>query len=396
MATTVTRQELYDAIWSEAKTTVAKRYGVSDVALGKACRNADIPTPPVGYWARLSAGKKAKRPPLPPRDLGMSDWVTIGGGRYGWHPAPQLGYALDEPPPAGPVFDEPFEAVQRRAVDATKAVRMPRTFVGAHSAIKRMLDEDEKSRARFTSSKYPSPQYKPIYDDPVELRRLRLLDALFRPMSAAGHAPAISETRYYNRWKTGRSAHVRINSESVAIQIERVDPKGRKPEAPTSRLYLEITGSQWLWKFNRLWVDGEGDRLEEHLTEISTNLLIAAEDHYRSGELALHEWRLQARERAIRERDRERIESERRTEQARAAAKRARERHLLRLAHDHQRAELIRSFVAATKATRDLTAGPDGEMERWTQWAMGVAAELDPIGRPMIWASLRAGAESSG
>lgn len=49
MATTVTRQELYDAIWSEAKTTVAKRFGVSDVAVGKACRNADIPTPPVGY-----------------------------------------------------------------------------------------------------------------------------------------------------------------------------------------------------------------------------------------------------------------------------------------------------------------------------------------------------------
>ena len=60
MATTVTRQELYDAIWSEAKTTVAKRFGVSDVALGKACRNANIPTPPVGYWARQAVGKKVE------------------------------------------------------------------------------------------------------------------------------------------------------------------------------------------------------------------------------------------------------------------------------------------------------------------------------------------------
>jgi hypothetical protein len=57
MATTVTRQELYDAIWSEAKTTVAKRFGVSDVALGKACRNANIPTPPRGLLGRARVGE---------------------------------------------------------------------------------------------------------------------------------------------------------------------------------------------------------------------------------------------------------------------------------------------------------------------------------------------------
>ena len=109
MATTVTRQELYDAIWSEAKTTVAKRFGVSDVALDKACRNANIPTPPVGYWARLAVGKKVERPPLPPRDLGMSDQITIGRDRCAWHRTPRPDYPLDEPPSPAPVFDEPFE-----------------------------------------------------------------------------------------------------------------------------------------------------------------------------------------------------------------------------------------------------------------------------------------------
>lgn len=147
MATTVTRQELYEAIWSEAKTTVAKRFGVSDVALGKASRNANIPTPPVGYWARLAVGKKVERPSLPRRDLGMTDRITIGGDRYAWHRNPRPDYALDAPPPAAPLFDEPLDAIHRRAAAAVKTVRMPRTFEGAHPAIQKMMKEDEGERA---------------------------------------------------------------------------------------------------------------------------------------------------------------------------------------------------------------------------------------------------------
>ena len=383
MATTVTRQELYDAIWSEAKTTVAKRFGVSDVALGKACRNANIPTPPVGYWARLAVGKKVERPPLPPRGVGMSDQITIGKDRYAWHRNSVPDYALDEPPPAAPVFDEPFEAIHRRAAASVKTVRMPRILEGAHPAIQKMLKEDEERRARYTSSRYPSSFDKPKYDDPVELRRLSLLDALFRPLSTLGYVPTISEKRYYERWEPGRSAYFRVNNESVAVQLEPVQPKGRKHTESTSQLALEITGQSWLWDFKRRWVDGEDGRLERHLTEIATNILIAAEDHYRSGELWQHERRLEQREQAIQERERERIENKRRAEQARIAAKRARERHLLRLAHDHQRAEMIRSFVAAAHASLGEHHDIVGGVGRWTEWALGVARELDPLSKPM-------------
>ena len=60
------RQRLYDEIWKEPAETVAKRYGVTGVALAKACRLMDIPKPPRGYWAKVAAGAKLpKRPPLP-------------------------------------------------------------------------------------------------------------------------------------------------------------------------------------------------------------------------------------------------------------------------------------------------------------------------------------------
>ncbi len=59
------RQRLYEEVWSEPTQQVAKRYGVSDVAIAKACALLAIPKPPRGYWAKKVAGQKLPdRPPL--------------------------------------------------------------------------------------------------------------------------------------------------------------------------------------------------------------------------------------------------------------------------------------------------------------------------------------------
>jgi hypothetical protein len=62
------REKLYMEIWAEPVRTVAKRYGVSDVALAKTCTKLKIPRPPVGYWAKKEAGKEPSRPELPVYD----------------------------------------------------------------------------------------------------------------------------------------------------------------------------------------------------------------------------------------------------------------------------------------------------------------------------------------
>jgi len=63
------RQRLYEQVWTEPTQQVAKRYGVSDVAIAKACALLDIPKPPRGYWAKKAAGQKLpNRPPLPNRE----------------------------------------------------------------------------------------------------------------------------------------------------------------------------------------------------------------------------------------------------------------------------------------------------------------------------------------
>ena len=60
-----TRQQLYELVWQKPVRTVARDLGVSDVALAKACRRLKIPLPGRGYWAKVSAGVKLSRIPLP-------------------------------------------------------------------------------------------------------------------------------------------------------------------------------------------------------------------------------------------------------------------------------------------------------------------------------------------
>jgi hypothetical protein len=51
------REDLYQLIWTAPVSEIA-RMGISDVGLAKACRRADIPLPPRGYWGRVGAGQR--------------------------------------------------------------------------------------------------------------------------------------------------------------------------------------------------------------------------------------------------------------------------------------------------------------------------------------------------
>src|SRR6185436_20802721 len=64
-------------VWKEPVRTVARRYGVSDVALRKICIKLNVPLPGRGHWARIQVGEVAHRPRLAPLDDGApSEIVT--------------------------------------------------------------------------------------------------------------------------------------------------------------------------------------------------------------------------------------------------------------------------------------------------------------------------------
>jgi hypothetical protein len=62
----LTREQLYQLVWSSPATKLSEQLGVSDVAIAKRCRKLGVPRPERGYWAQLESGKKVDRPELPP------------------------------------------------------------------------------------------------------------------------------------------------------------------------------------------------------------------------------------------------------------------------------------------------------------------------------------------
>src|SRR5262245_17834315 len=60
----VDRETLYAEIWTTPGTQLAQKYGVSDVAIGQACRRHVSPRPPPGYWAMRRHGHEVERPRL--------------------------------------------------------------------------------------------------------------------------------------------------------------------------------------------------------------------------------------------------------------------------------------------------------------------------------------------
>lgn len=64
----VTRERLYELVWSEPLTKAAMQFGVPASQLAEACDRLKVPRPAPGYWGKLAVGRAPARPPL----LGIS------------------------------------------------------------------------------------------------------------------------------------------------------------------------------------------------------------------------------------------------------------------------------------------------------------------------------------
>lgn len=61
----VTRQTLYEEIWTEPITKVSKRYGVSDSFFIRILQRLNLHRPSMGYWSKLAVGKLLTKRELP-------------------------------------------------------------------------------------------------------------------------------------------------------------------------------------------------------------------------------------------------------------------------------------------------------------------------------------------
>lgn len=72
----LTRKELYDLVWENPLSKLAKEYNLSDNGLRKVCKKLDIPLPKNGHWQKIQFNKKIIKAKLPSNNT-VDDSVTL-------------------------------------------------------------------------------------------------------------------------------------------------------------------------------------------------------------------------------------------------------------------------------------------------------------------------------
>jgi hypothetical protein len=321
---TYDRGLLYDQVWEKPLREVAKTYGVSDVYLGKICRQLNVPLPGRGYWAKIRAGKKPRRIKLPKARKDAKAQIVA------WHRTQQVRKKLVEP-------GEAKLTLSRRIVVADE-------LADPHKLVARAERRMRNKKPTNGAVAGRSLGVLDITVSPEALdRALRITDALLKGMAEAGlkvavTGPEVSHRDLYGRTIIDQPGHLT----QVICQDETIDfclretikrTEDPKPEprkrvtswgeytpwqpttytyTPTGQLSLQLTSVARLG-VRQTWSDGKKQRLEDCLEGFVAQLGVVAQaikvDRARR-EAEAREWAEQQR-RAEEERERRRIERER-------------------------------------------------------------------------------------
>jgi hypothetical protein len=349
----LSRQELYDLVWSGPMTTIAASYGISDVALKKKCAKAMIPTPERGYWAKKEAGKPTMQLPLPKRAPGQDDDVVVSGGDRYWYGGHDESELLG-PLPSAPEFSEPIEEVRSGIAKTVGTVSVPRDVRIWAEPIERLFREDEKRREKQRNSPYPSSWDKPIFDSPFERRRLRILNSL-------STAVVKMHGQLYITGKEARNVGFRVVDQTVSIRLDIPTKRGRedpsviwtpRPDHAEMTLTIGEQGS------GRQWADDAHGKLETKLTEIAIEIIVSAEQRYRDHKVHIHKWMVERKAQLAEAERKRRLEEEAAARERKRILEEARVDRLLRDAAAFQQAREIRAYAEAIRELKSTEADP--------------------------------------
>ena len=135
----------------------------------------------VAIGQRKTLGKRRFKQDSPRVLPGMDDQVLIGNAGHGSYGYYWNGTREDFLGPIGnpPEFPEAIDRVRARIAETIGHITIPYKVRNWHSAIERLLKEDQERREKQLNDPYPMSRDKPLFDSPFERRRLRILNSLF-------------------------------------------------------------------------------------------------------------------------------------------------------------------------------------------------------------------------
>ena len=412
---TLSRTALYELVWTKPVRDIASDFGISDVALAKRCRALKIPVPPRGYWARVEAGQKPRRPSLPPFSVSKHaprpSYVTTeaqADSTSAASPPTVTVTFTPRPAPPPPAPDSPIsleEAVLRAGIDTLEIAPLG-NLIDAHPAVLRTAVHLKHLKSRDITwprgtRAGPILPVSNVSDAQID-RALRVLGAVLRASAALGWhfaAPSPQEPPTYRgrgSWGPTPAAppavgHLLVDGEPLQLKIDERRRQFNHVPTPTEladkkagryvwmprfdfepsgelRLHLFDADSSWVRK---TWKDTKSHPLETQASKILHGLLDRALELKRDRE----EQRL---------RDLARREHER--QQALVHQRRAAHAELIeeleRQAGAWHRAQFLRRYLrAARRALCDNTFNVDlqGKPTDFLAWAEHYVNQLDPL-----------------
>ena len=377
---TCNREKLYNEVWANPVVKVAAQYGVSDVTIHKICKKLNVPTPPLGYWAKVSAGEKVAKTPLPktngPTQItgaktfeGIKEKITDSSKQ-------PLEFLSDTE------REKVLNAVQEMKMSAENA-HLHRKIVAYRSVIKEWNQKDKKEYGaqRKKDYSYNPPFLAGVISDESLPRVYRILDALFRQVESLGGS--VNDDLSLRV----RNEHIRIEIAESQDKVEHVITKqeaqallkykdekrrGSWASEPQIRKYDYVFNGRLRISIRqgRYFRDTDKSNIESRLGEMLMDI-------YEESEVV----RL-ARE-AREEEARKKAEAERLKEERRKRYNKEVERTIAleNAAHDYETACRIRAYVKAVAASCGHD-GLDAETVAWVDWAAKKADWFDPtVGR---------------
>lgn len=381
----LTREELYEQVWTTPMRLLAKSYGISDVGLAKVCKRHKIPRPSLGYWAKKQVGKAPRRPRLPVVHDSMLENVEFMAcpGRD----ASQDRQFFD------PQIAELIATEAGKQIVVAEHLRAPHRFTAATRAWYERKREQrgvrEPEHQERTARDWSEILDFDVTEDTLG-RALRIINALVKAFESRGYMVRPQNTEWKRRTVVdilGQEFRFRIRERLRVVDLHPPamdEAKNRKRTmVPTHFLtrnfvrsgLLELNvfeGRRDSYPF-RSWRDTDKGRLEERLGGVIPAILTCIDT--RKAEQATAE--TDARERAAIEQRKREAEQQRQRER-----EKARVDGLVRDAESWHKSQSIREYIRAVRLTAEEQYGlidPDGEIGCWLAWAEHVAAGFDPL-----------------
>lgn len=347
----LTRQELYDLVWSKPMSRLALEYNISDNGLRKICKKHEIPLPLLGHWQKIQYNKKVKIIPLS-KDFKGEDSIILNKG--------------------GTKENEEITNFHKLLKEITNDTKLSFNVPDRISNPDKLITEAKNNFEFQKKQEYSiyrglirtTSGYLNINVAPKNISRaLRIMDKIIKLLKLRGHNVIVK----------GDTTYAIVKGEEIKIRCREKLKKNIKQQENYSWNYTEYFASDVLSFIideypEKEFYDTNNQILEEQLPKILTKLELVSEKlktQREEREIWNEEYRKKREaEEAIKKRHANEIENF---------------RNLLENSERWKKATDLRNFIKELESNAIKENKLSEELSNWIKWSNDKADWFDPL-----------------